>query len=151
MARTMMDPLEDTQALRVADLAEISGKAEEQDETGAPERVAETEMTVPIEAAAELGEAAPRPFVPEDESSPSTSTDALVTEPMYSTDDEATESSEPGAFKRDQEAAADREPRLGNAPAPGQRPSDSGSTPSDIPTEADEDAHPDHTLRRRPS
>jgi len=149
MARTMMDPLEDTQALRVEDLAEISGKAEEQDETGAPERVAETEETVPIEA--ELGDGAPRPFVPEDESSPSTSTDALVTEPMYSTDDEATESSEPGAFKRDQEAAADREPRLGNAPAPGQRPSDSGSTPSDIPTEADEDAHPDHTLRRRPS
>ena len=151
MARTMMDPLEDTQALRVEDLAEISGKAEEQDETGAPERVAETEMTVPIEAVAELGEAAPRPFVPEDESSPSTSTDALVVEPMYSTDDEATESSEPGAFKRDQEAAADREPRLGNAPAPGQRPSESGSTPSDIPTEADEDAHLDHTPRRRPS
>ena len=143
----MTDPLEDTQALSAE---ELTGEAEEQDETGAPGKVAETENTVPIESSDQLGDA-PRPFIPQETPSPPASTDAYVAEPMYSTDEEATESGEPGAFKRDQEAAADREPRPGNAAAPGQRPSDSGSTPSDIPTEADEDAHRDHTLRRRPS
>ena len=147
----MTDPLEDTQALSAEEVAELTGEAEEQDETGAPEKVAETENTVPIESSDQLGDGAPQPFIPEETPSPPTSTDAHVAEPMYSTDEEATESSEPGAFKRDQEAAAEREPRPGNAAAPGQRPSDSGSTPSDIPTEADEDAHRDHTLRRRPS
>ena len=147
----MTDPLEDTQAASPEEVAELTGEAEAQDETGALEKVAETENTVPIESSDQLGAGAPRPFIPQETPSPPASTNALVAEPMYTTDEEATESSEPGAFKRDQEAAAGREPRPGNAPAPGQRPSDSGSTPSHIPTEADEDAHRDHTLRRRPS
>ncbi len=145
----MTDPLEDTQALSAEEVAELTGEAEEQDETGAPEKVAETEKTVPIESSEQLGDGAPQPFLPEE--APSPPADALVAKPMYSTDDEGTDSGEPGDFKRDQEPAAYREPRPGNAAAPGQRPSESGSTPSDIPTEADEDAHRDHTLRRRPS
>ena len=145
----MTDPLEDTQALSAEGVAELTGEAEEQDETGAAEKVAETENTVPIESSDQLGDGAPQPFMPEE--APSPPADALVAEPMYSTDEEGTGSGEPGDFKRDQEAAANREPRPGNAAAPGQRPSDSGSTPSDIPTQADEDAHRDHTLRRRPS
>ena len=53
---------------------------------------------------------------------------------MYSTD-EAAERKMPEAddFIDDQEAE-DRSPRPGNAPVPGQRPSESGSTPSDIET-----------------
>jgi hypothetical protein len=145
----MTDPLEKTQALSAEEVAELTGEAEEQDETGAPEKVAETEKTVPIESSDQLGDGAPQPFMPDE--TPSPPADALVAEPMYSTDEEGTDSGEPGDFTRQQEAAADREPRPGNAAAPGQRPSDSGSTPSDIKTEADEDAHRDHTLRRRPS
>ena len=145
----MSDPLEVTQALSAEELAELTGEAEEQDETGAPEKVAETENTVPIESSDQLGDGAPQPFMPEEAALPPA--DALVAEPMYSTDEEGTDSGEPGDFKRDQEEAANREPRPGNAAAPGQRPSDSGSTPSEIPTEADENAHRDHTLRRRPS
>jgi hypothetical protein len=145
----MTDPLEKTQALSAEEVAELTGEAEEQDETGAPEKVAETEKTVPIESSDQLGDGAPQPFMPDE--TPSPPADALVAEPMYSTDEEGTDSGEPGDFTRQQEAAADREPRPGNAAAPGQRPSDSGSTPSDIQTEADEDAHRDHTLRRRPS
>ena len=45
-----MDPLEDTQALSAEEVAEITGEAEEQDETGAPEKVAETEETHPLES-----------------------------------------------------------------------------------------------------
>ena len=132
------------------EVAELTGEAEEQDETGAPEKVAETQDAVPIESSDQLGDGAPQPFIPEEAQSPPASQDALVADPMYSTDEAGTDSGLPGEFKRDQEAA-DREPRPGNAAAPGQRPSDSGSTPSDIPTEADEDAHRDHTLRRRSS
>jgi hypothetical protein len=143
----MTDPREDTQAAE--EVADLTGEAEGQDETGAPEKVAETEDIVPIESSDQLGDGAPQPFIPEDAPSPPADTDALVTEPMYSTDEEGTESGDPGEFTRDQEPA-DREPRSGNAAAPGQRPSESGSTPSDIPTEADEDAHRNHTLRRRP-
>lgn len=146
----MTDPLEDTQALSAEEVAELTGEAEEQDETGAPEKVAETKETVPIESFDQLGGGAPQPFTPEEAQPTPADTDAVLTEPMYSTDQEGTDSGEPGDFKRDQEPA-DRQPRPGNAAAPGQRPSDSGSTPSDIPTAADEDAHRDHTLRRRPS
>ena len=73
-----------------------------------------------------------------------------MVDPMYSTDDDASERGERGDYERGQEPA-DREPRPGNAPAPGQRPSESGSTPSDIVTNADEDGHRNHTVRRRPS
>jgi hypothetical protein len=146
----MTDPLDDTHTLSADELAELTGEGEGQDETGAPENVAETEDTVPIESSGALGGGVPQPFVPEDAPPPSASTDAPMTEPMYSTDEVGADSGEPGDFKRDPEPA-DREPRFGNAAAPGQRPSDSGSTPSDIPTEADEDAHRDHTLRRQPS
>ena len=72
-----------------------------------------------------------------------------MVDPMYSTDDSVGESSEPGEFERGQEPA-DREPRPGNAPAPGQRPSESGSTPPDIPTRANEDAQKKDAIRRRP-
>jgi hypothetical protein len=64
--------------------------------------------------------------MPEEAPSPPAGTYALVAEPMYSTDEEGTDSGRPGDFKRVQEAAADREPRPGNAAAPGQRLSDSG-------------------------
>ena len=144
----MTDPLDDTQALSAEEVAELTGATEEQDETGAPEKVAETEITVPIESSDQLESGVPKPFIPG--GAPRASTDALTTEPMYSTDEEVTHTGEPGDFKHDQEPA-DREPRPGNVAAPGQRPSDSGSTPSDIPTEAGEDAHRDHTVRRRPS
>jgi hypothetical protein len=60
-----------------------------------------------------------------------------MTEPMYSTDEDVSE----GRQRGDEQEPADREPRPGNAPAPGQRPSLSGSSPPDIRTEADEDAH----------
>jgi hypothetical protein len=147
----MTDPLEDTQALSAEEVAELTGEAEEQDETGAPETVAETENAVPIESSDQLGDGARQPFMPEEAPLPPAGKDELVAEPMYSTGEEGTDPGEPGDFKRGQEAAADREPRPGNAAAPGQRLSESGSTPSDIPTDADEDAHRDHTLRRRPS
>jgi hypothetical protein len=109
---SVSEPLEDTRAFSAEQVAALlNGAAENEDERGAPERVAE---------------------------------------PMYSTDQEGTEVSEPpGDFEGDQELA-DREPKPGNAPAPGQRPSESGSTPSDIATKADEDAHRNHTVRRRP-
>ena len=45
----MTNPLEDTQVLNAEEVAELTGEAEEQDETGAPEKVAETEW-VPIES-----------------------------------------------------------------------------------------------------
>jgi hypothetical protein len=75
-----------------------------------------------------------------------------MVDPMYTTeaDDDASESGEPGDFERGQEPG-DREPTFGNSAAPGQRPSESSSTPSDIETHADEDAHRNHTVRRRPS
>lgn len=75
-------------------------------------------------------------------------TDSHMTEPMYSTDNEGRDVGEPGSSRQDPEPA-DREPKPGNAPAPGQRPSESGSTPSDIPTEAGADAHEDHAGHRR--
>ena len=72
-----------------------------------------------------------------------------MADPMYSTEEDVGEGGEPGEFEHQQESA-DREPKPGNAPAPGQRPSASGSTPPDIPTRADKDAHRDHAVRRRP-
>jgi len=146
----MTNPLEDTQALTAEEVAELTGDAEDQDETGAPEKVAETEDAATIESSDQLGDGAPQPFVPEEAPSPPADIDALGADAMYSTDNEETDSGEPGDFERNQEPA-DREPRPGNAAAPGQRPSDSGATASDIATEADEDAHRDHTLRRQPS
>jgi len=146
----MTDPREDTRALSAEEVAGLTGQAEEQDETGAPEKVAETQDTAPIESSDQLGAAAPQPFIPEETPLPALSSDGAVAEAMYSTDSAGSNSGERADFKRDEEAA-DREPRPGNTAAPGQRPSDSGSTPSDIPTEADEDAHRDHALRRRPS
>ena len=61
-----------------------------------------------------------------------------MVDPMYSTDEGETDLPDTGDFEQDQEPT-DRSPRPGNAPAPGQRPSESGSTPSDIPTEANDD------------
>ena len=46
----MNDPLEDTQAMSAEELAEITGEAEEEDETGAPERVAHPEDEHPLES-----------------------------------------------------------------------------------------------------
>jgi len=59
-----------------------------------------------------------------------------MADPMYSTDEESDEDDSPGDFENDQEPE-DRTPRHGNAPAPGRRPSESGSTPSDLTTEPD--------------
>jgi hypothetical protein len=63
-------------------------------------------------------------------------TDGGMTDPMYSTDKTATEREMPeaGDIRHDQ-TPEHRVPRPGNAPAPGQRPSESGSTPSDIETD----------------
>ena len=55
----MTDPLEDTQALSAEEVAELTGEAEEQDERGAPEKVAETEITVPIESSDQLKSGVP--------------------------------------------------------------------------------------------
>jgi hypothetical protein len=61
-----------------------------------------------------------------------------VTDPGYSTDQDGEEQApEAGDFEDDQ-GREDRAPTPGNAPAPGQRPSESGSTPSDITTEGRE-------------
>jgi hypothetical protein len=60
----MTDPLAHTHALSAGEVAELTGEAEEQDETGAPELVAETENTVPIESSDRLGDGAPQPFTP---------------------------------------------------------------------------------------
>ena len=58
-----------------------------------------------------------------------------MTEPMYSTDEGDREAlPEAGDFEADQEPE-DRAPQPGNTPAPGERPSESGATPSDIETD----------------
>jgi hypothetical protein len=46
----MSEPTEETVALSAEEVAEITGEAEEQDETGAPEKVAETEDEHPLES-----------------------------------------------------------------------------------------------------
>ena len=56
----MTDPGEDTQALSADEVAELTGEAEEQDETGAPEKVAATEETRPVETSDEQ-DRAPQP------------------------------------------------------------------------------------------
>ena len=66
----MTDPLEDTQALSAEEVAELTGEAEEQDETATPERVAETENTVPIESSDQLEDGVPQPFIPEEACQP---------------------------------------------------------------------------------
>jgi hypothetical protein len=53
---SMPEPLEDTVALSADEVAEITGEAEEQDETGAPEKVAETEDMHPLESPEALRE-----------------------------------------------------------------------------------------------
>ena len=58
----MTDPLEDTQALSAEEVAELTGEAEEQDET--PEKVAETEITVPIESSDQLESGGPETVHP---------------------------------------------------------------------------------------
>jgi hypothetical protein len=61
-----------------------------------------------------------------------------MADPMYTTkqDGDEAELPEAGDFEHNQEPA-DRAPEPGNAPAPGQRPSESGSPPSDLPTEGE--------------
>ena len=109
-------PHEDTQALSGEEVTELTRQADQQDETGAPERVAETENTAPIESSDQLGGGAPQPFIPEEAPSFAANTNARVGEAMYSTDEEGTDSGEPGDFKRGQEAA-EREPRAGKQSA----------------------------------
>jgi stringent starvation protein B len=53
---SVTEPVEDTVALSADEVAEITGEAEEQDETGAPEKVAETEETHPLESPEALRE-----------------------------------------------------------------------------------------------
>jgi len=50
----MSESHEDTVALSPEELAEITGEAEEADETGAPEKAAETEDEHPLESPAAL-------------------------------------------------------------------------------------------------
>jgi len=64
-----------------------------------------------------------------------------VTDSGYTTDRDE-QPPEPGDFENDQDPE-DRAPTPGNAPAPGQRPSDSGSTPSDLETTGDDDGADD--------
>ena len=45
---------------------------------------------------------------------------SAMVDPMYSTDEDTSVSGEPGDYERGQKPA-DREPRPGNAPAPGKR------------------------------
>ena len=46
----MADPTEDTRVFSADEVAEITGEAEEEDESGAPERVAETDHDHPLES-----------------------------------------------------------------------------------------------------
>ena len=46
----MNDPVEDTRPMSVEELAEMTGAAAEEDETGAPERVAHPEDEHPLES-----------------------------------------------------------------------------------------------------
>jgi hypothetical protein len=57
--------------------------------------------------------------------------DGEASPPMHRTEGNSGQMPEPGDFEDDQEPE-DRSPRPGNAPAPGQRPSESGSNPPDI-------------------
>ena len=61
-----------------------------------------------------------------------------MADPTYTTeqDEDGDSLPQPGEFEDDQDPA-DRTPQPGSAPAPGQRPSESGSAPSDLPTDAD--------------
>ena len=52
---------EDTQVSSAEEVAAITGEAQEQDETGAPEKVAETRETRPIESSDEQAARAPQP------------------------------------------------------------------------------------------
>lgn len=52
----MTEPIEDTAILSADEVAEITGEAEEQDETGSPEKVAETEHEHPLESEEALRE-----------------------------------------------------------------------------------------------
>ena len=61
----MPEPTEDTVALSAEEVAAITGEAEEQDETGAPEKVAETEQEHPLESPEALRE--PRKIEEDDE------------------------------------------------------------------------------------
>ena len=56
----MKNPIEDTQALSAEDVAELTGEAEEQDETGAPEKIAETGNLRPVETS-DQQDRAPQP------------------------------------------------------------------------------------------
>ena len=47
----MADPPEDMRAVGAGEVAEITGEAEEEDESGAPERVAETDREHPLDSA----------------------------------------------------------------------------------------------------
>jgi hypothetical protein len=46
----MADPTEDTRVFSADEVAEITGEAEEEDESGAPKRVAETDDEHPLES-----------------------------------------------------------------------------------------------------
>lgn len=52
----MTDPVEDTRVWSPEEVAEVTGEAEEEDESGAPERVAETEAEHPLESPEALRE-----------------------------------------------------------------------------------------------
>jgi hypothetical protein len=134
----MTDRTDETAARRDAEGADDS-ESEGQGEKGAPAKA-----SVTYEHPVEPPEAIRQPPEANDVRG-----EGAMTEPMYST--ETADLGEPPGDFEDDQGADDRQPRPGNAPAPGQRPSESGSTPSDIPTEADEDAHRDHApgLRRR--
>jgi hypothetical protein len=68
----MTNPLEDTQALSAEEVAELTGEAVEQDETGAQDEVADTENAMPIESSDKLRNGAPQPFIPEEALPPQT-------------------------------------------------------------------------------
>ena len=82
----------------------MTGQAEEQDETGAPEKVAETELTVPIEYSDAIRQ-------PGDESAEE------VSYPNTEMPDERD-----GADEQ-----ADRAPQPGNTPAPSEPPREGGT------------------------
>jgi hypothetical protein len=62
----MADPGEDTRVFSAGEVAEITGEAEEEDESGAPERVAETDREHPLDSAQAIRQ--PRDESGEDES-----------------------------------------------------------------------------------
>jgi hypothetical protein len=114
--------LEDTQAMSAEEVAAILDSSEGERRDGEHPLESPDAVTTPRDESGEEESPARGGMLP------------LSSEPMHSTDDGERAQPEPGDLEDDQEPE-DRAPQPGKTPAPGERPSDSGSTPSDITTD----------------